>query len=340
MSGSIFLHGYLAEFAKYNNARTAIEACFTGLPHAPARLVNLLITKANPETGIVENITYSDLATLLTVDSSPGRKDSGTPQKQTIRSYLRTIESQCGADFKIISDGQMLKIQFPTLSAIYASYFDYTELYTDQNTVSYTVTPLINIDENAIFGAELNTEEYTQPYTDEYTAKPVDTFNACAKIKPNKIKPNNNTVSDEFVNFKKPIGDDFFPSQFVFDKALELGLPKVTDVAELNKFILFNKASGSQWNSWDYVYLMWLQRDAERERAAIIKEQQLNNKPVYLGGKGHESSKRQTITQRVISAWSDEQIEFCQQTRRFKPRAATAAAPVKYLDFDTLDATY
>ena len=265
---------------QYNAARKAIEACFHGLPHAPAKLVNSLISRANSETGIVENITYSVLASLLTIDAAPGRKDSGTPQKQTIRSYLRTIEAQCGDYFQIISDSQTLKLKFPTLPAIYASHFESMEVYTDQNTVPYIATPLVNTEENTGIAEELNTEEYTEPYTDEYTPESFDAINVhehtCAKIKPN-FKPNNNNktlVGELSSGFKTTIADDFRPSQRLVDKALSLGLSKVRDESEINKFILYNQSSGSRWANFDYVYLTWLQRDAEREQAMKALEQQ------------------------------------------------------------------
>lgn len=247
---------------QYNEARTEIEACFNGLPHAPARLVNLLITKASPETGFVENITYSDLAILLNVDSSPGRKDSGTPQKQTIRSYLRTIESQCGVYFKVISDGQMLKIHFLTLPEIYAAHFDYIEPYTDLNMVLYTVTPLINTDQNASNDDEVNIEEYTDLYTPDAEQE----INVHAENK--QTKTNQNTQTDRVVESfsqseKHLIADDFYPSDAIIHHALNKGLTKATDLSEIKKFILYNQAISSVRVDHNPLFLRWLERDAE-----------------------------------------------------------------------------
>jgi len=52
----------------------------------------------------------------------------------------------------------------------------------------------------------------------------------------------------------------------------------VTDSSELNKFIIFNKSLGSIWANWDFVYLNWLIRDEEREKAAkkIVEQKQPN----------------------------------------------------------------
>ena len=251
---------------KFNEARGEIASSFIGLPHAHQSLINSLLTRANPTTGVVENVTYGDLANILTVEAAPGRKDSGTPQKQTIRSYLRTIESQCGADFKMISDGQTLKIQFPTLPAIYASHFDYKELYTDQNTVSYTATTLINIDENAIHHREVNRKEYTEPYTDEYTPESVGGIftpaYACAKIKPNfKTQKQTNTRCDSFSQLKQPICRDFRPTQETIDLALSKGFVKVTSDIEIKRFVMYNLASGTLWADYNPVFLTWLERD-------------------------------------------------------------------------------
>ena len=355
MSSSAFLDSSLADIAKYNRARNELESFFVGLPHAHTTLIKSLITKANPETGIVENISYKDLTFLLMVDAAPGRKDSGTPQKQTIRSYLRTIEAQSRSQFHVISDSQTLKIQFPKLPSIYAKYFEITEVHTDLNAVSYTPTSLINTEKNISSEVKLNIEEYIEPYTQEYTLKSEDVFNAHeythAKIKQNPTKPNNNKnfVSDDFADCKKPIADDFYPSQSVIDKALELGLPKVKDLAELNKFILFNKASGSRWANYDYVYLKWLQRDAERERAKTMAQKSNVNsqfkKISTSTGSTHycvqSNASKCRVKQRVIDAWSEDGLDYCEHTNRFYARGTTpdyfaASDELKYIDIDSL----
>ena len=238
---------------QYNKMRVEFESYFKDIPLVPRLLAYALITRANLTAGTVENITYRDLAVLLTVSQASGRKDAGTPQKQTIRSYLRTIETQCGDHFKIISDGQSLKFHFPTLPAIYASHFKCEGVYTPLSMGQYTPQTLINNDQNASNDDEVGTEEYTEEYTDLYTPDGEQALNvcehACAKIKPNKLNNNNSKqILDELPgDIKKPIPDDFNPSQAMIDNALRLGLPKVTDPSELKKFIIFNKSLGSTW---------------------------------------------------------------------------------------------
>ncbi len=321
---------------QYNAARTEIESCFKGLPSAPSHLVGLLSTRANPITGIVENVTYRDLAILLTIFSAPGRKNSGIPNKQAIRSFLRTIETQCGEHFKIISDDQSLKIKFLTMPTIYACHFEREELNTPMIIGQYTREILINTDQNASNDDELSIEEYT----DLYPPEGEQAINACkhayAKIKPN-FKPNNNKkqiVSELTGEIKNPIPDNFEPSQAMIDNALGLGLSKVSDPSELNKFIIFNKSTGSRWANWDYVYLNWLIRDVEREEAKKTAEQK-QPKSAYSRRDSNEHNPRQTPTERVIAAFSEgNHLEFCQNTRRFKRREAPAhnPAPVRYLD--------
>jgi len=234
-------------------------------------MIGWLITRSNPTTGIVENITYNDLASLLTVDAAPGRKDSGTPQKQTIRSYLRTIESKCGDHFKVISVGQSLQIQFPTLPQIYAKHFGIQEVYTGHNDGLYTASPRINTDENVENETEENTQQYTHPYTEEYTPA----INACVqtpeKIKQTKTNKQTDCVSELSIGSKKPITDDFYPSDALIDFALTRGLEKVTDLAEINKFIAYNQTISSLRVNFNPLFLRWLERDAEHT-AKINKE--------------------------------------------------------------------
>ena len=337
MLESTYKYISMLECVKYNNnARREVEYCFRGLSPAPGYLAILLSTRANPITGTVENITYRELALLLTVDAASGRKDSGVPQKHTIRSYLRTIETQCSEHFKIISDGQSLKIQFLTLPAIYASHFNCEEVYTPVSTNQSTHETLINTGLNASNNTEINTEEYT----DLYTPEGAQVINAHA-IKPNQIKPNNNNpVSDESADVKKPISGDFYPSQFVIDKALSLGFSRVTDAEELSKFILFNRASGSLWRNYDYVYLMWIEAAAAREQAEKAKEQQPKTQPAYSRSDLNDKrNARQTPTERVIAVCSEgSDLEFCQQTRRFTQRGAPEQkpVPVRYMDIHSL----
>lgn len=73
--------------ACYNKARLEIESAFNGLPHVHTTLIKSLITRADPETGIVENLSYREIAEFLAIYHAPGRRGAGIPKKETIRSY-------------------------------------------------------------------------------------------------------------------------------------------------------------------------------------------------------------------------------------------------------------
>ena len=124
--------------AQYNQARKEIESRFLGLPHAHISMIGYLINRADPETGIVSDISYRDLASMLSIDPAPGRRGAGTPHKQAIRSYLITIAEQCSKDFKILSQGQRLQVQFLTLPEIYSAHFDQNKVYTDDHALPCT----------------------------------------------------------------------------------------------------------------------------------------------------------------------------------------------------------
>lgn len=261
------MRGFVVNTIKqYNNARIEIESRFIGLRHAHTVMIGWLITRANPETGLVENITYADLTALLTVDTASGKKDSDAPQKQTIRSYLRTIEAKCGDDFKIVSDGQNLKITFLSLPEIYASNFESSNSYTDQYTVPYTPTPLINIEEKALF----DRSSYTEEYTDSYTPEPVDAINtaayAGAKIKIKNItNKQTNTGGESFADLKQPIDRDFYPNPETIELALAKGFVKVTSELEIKRFITYNLACSTRWADFNPIFINWLERDHNRD---------------------------------------------------------------------------
>ena len=275
------------------------------------------------------------------VDSSRGRAKEDI-NGDTLRNAFRSIKKAKSDYFHFTSINQQIVIDMPFLRELHQSIYNETAevaavVATDvaavttlsQHGESVDLDPILAVDVAGVLAA----------------ASFDSVINVHAKIKSNPTKPNNNKqVSDEFSDLKKPIGDDFFPSQFVIDKALNLGFSKVTDAAELNKFILFNKATGSEWKHFDYVYLTWLQRDAERELA--MKEKEKQQQPTFkrqsntttAGRSNHgtcNNNEKSRVTQRVIAAHSDE-LEFCQHTNRFNPRTTTNTAPIKYLSFDTL----
>ncbi len=242
---------------KYNKARIELELQFQGLPYPHATLIKSLISLVNPMTGIIESITYNDIANLLVINTAPGRRNVGVPQKQTIRSYFRTIEQCCTKSFQIISEGQSLKIKFPTLPKIYSSYFDVenTDLYTDESTDLYTSKNLDINAQNPVLESQLNTDEYTEVYTEPYIGtEPVKNNNIF-----NINKKQQHTTHAGF-----SISDDFYPSEKTIASALAKGFSSATCPTQIKNFIDYNKARGSAWADYNPIFLKWLEQDLKR----------------------------------------------------------------------------
>lgn len=251
---------------KFNLMRMRFESCFSGLPHTQAIIINLLISKADPETGIASGIIYSELVSILFVAPSSGRFKSKTPTKQTIRSYLRTIEHSFSEYFQVISEGQNLKIWFPTLPGVYASYFDVenTDLYTDKSTHLNTVKTISNTESNDAFLVDKNTEEYTDLYTDSYTPECPVKNNNIFNIK-NKQQTTETT--------KLSICDDFYPNAKTIELAQSRGLFSVTDKAQIRKFINYNQAKDTKWADYNPVFLNWLEQDSKHTQRAVQQKE-------------------------------------------------------------------
>ncbi|HGU7253645.1 Vir protein [Legionella pneumophila] len=258
-------------FEPYKQARINIENRFKGLLHAHTSLIKSLITLANPLTGIVSDITYRDIADLLTISKAPGRTQSGTPQKETIRSYLRSIEKQCPEDFKIISEGQKLQFQFPKLPEIYAGFLENLEVYTERRDEQYISNPIEKSKKNDELKSQENTKEYTDLYTDQCTeesaVKNINIFNITNSNKQTE------TASNDFCRIKKPIGDDFYPNTKTIEMAFSMGLTKVTDKEEIQAFIKHNKKQNTLWADFNPVFINWLERDAQYMKKQLQKAQ-------------------------------------------------------------------
>lgn len=67
---------------RYNKYIIEVEKAFIGQPYASLLIIKSLITLADTSNGIVNNISYNELAKLLTINPAPGRKNSGTPQNK------------------------------------------------------------------------------------------------------------------------------------------------------------------------------------------------------------------------------------------------------------------
>lgn len=255
---------------QYNKARRDIESFFSGLNHVHTTLIKSLIGLADPYTGIVENITYRDLAAILTVDPAPGRKDTGTPEKHLIRSYLRTVEKQCGDHFSVSCEQQQLKIKFLNMPTIYAQYFsEITEVCTSETFIN---TGLYND-----FSGVVNTEEYTEVCTDLST--PEDAVKNIFIYKNNNKQTNLNPNKQ---THKKNISPDFYPDEPTIAEALGKGMTKVLDLAEIQAFINHNRKHGSQWADFNPVFIKWLERDViltqKKEEQASQKQNITNTK--------------------------------------------------------------
>ncbi|CZI15476.1 Vir protein [Legionella pneumophila] len=247
----------------YNKYIREIEKAFMGLPYASSIIVKSLVTLADSSTGIVNDITYNELAKLLTVNPAPGRRNSGTPTKQSIRNYIKSIEKECGEYFKVVSEGQSLKFLFPQLPKIYSEIFGNTEV----NTVTNSVSTQENIGKNKVFDIGINTEFNIEDNTHNPSVKNINIFNITNSNKQTQ------TTSNDFSRSKKPIGDDFYPNTKTIEMAFSMGLTKVTDKEEIQAFIKHNKKQNTLWADFNPVFINWLERDAQYIQKQLQKAQ-------------------------------------------------------------------
>ncbi|MBA3284990.1 MAG: hypothetical protein H0U27_08020 [Nitrosopumilus sp.] len=226
----------MEDIKKYNRAREAIEHSFIGLPHASCRLIQLLITKANPSNGIVENLSYRDLAILMTVDHAPGRKGAGIPKIDTIRSYLRTISKNCPDDFRLISKGHKLKCQFINMPEIYAYFCEQKEVSRDERVIAKPFESQIELSPISDADLFLGTFETEKESIGTQGEKPVKKF----------IIINNKQTTTTQTELKRPallpIADDFKPSQETLAIAISRGYRNAHNSRMIDDFIDKNKA--------------------------------------------------------------------------------------------------
>lgn len=278
----------------YNKYINEIEKAFIGLPHASLLIVKSLITLADSSTGLVKNITYAELAKLLTVTPVPGRKNSGTPTKQTIRNYIKSIENACKNYFEIKTEGQELQFLFPELPKIFNKFFNTK----GGNTEDVSDKTLENTEENSFFEDEDNIELNIEVNTPIPSVK---------NIIFNNINNNNNN--------KHGISSNFTPNAETILRAKILGYSNVEDPTEIQSFIEYNTACGAQWADFNPIYLRWLAKSQER--------QQQKNQMKNTGSFNHENQHRNkpktnpsSVRERVIQAYANE-FNFCEETRRF-----------------------
>ena len=322
----------------------AYKENLNGLPSF-CRLVMLEVFECcDYETGSISITSLDKLAREnFYVEPARGRQKEEI-NGDTLRNALRTIKKAKSEYFQFTTVNQKIVIKMPFLRDLFQSFFNETQeaasiLAADvaavttltQSSESPVFDPIVTADVAEVLAAASSSDSNNAP------------THACVKTNPTKPN-NNNSVLDE-VDSKQPIADDFYPSQFIIEKAMGMGLSKVIEPAEIEKFIAFNKATGSLWKNYDYVFLTWLQRDAEREQAKALAEQQV--KPKYSFNTNHtghlnhgqsRNNEKSTASQRVIDAYRKDGLEFCARTNRFTERANTSthAVPIQYIDIDSL----
>ncbi len=244
---------------RYHQARQEVESLFAGLPYIHNTLISLLLSKANPSTGIVENINYQELCALLAVKPAPGRKESGIPSKSTLRSVLRTIESTFGQYFKIVSEGQQLILQFIALPRIYLKHDLIREENPDQNSELKSCKPQTE----SASSPDLKCEKIDDQCTDQFGQDTQDAVCVKNNINLNKQKTNI-TNTNSWV--KQEISEHFYPSEDTIQKAQEQGLVKVTDPAEIQKFIAYNQKHQNRWEDFNDVFITWLEHGQKQAK--------------------------------------------------------------------------
>ncbi|MFJ1270098.1 hypothetical protein ACD661_16185 [Legionella lytica] len=279
---------------KFYFALEKIELPFKGLAHTSLLLIKKLITCADPMTGIVSGITYGDLAISLAINAGPGRRVSGTPTKQTIRNYIKSIERECNIYFKVVSEGQKLQFLFPYLPKIFNEFFASSEVNMDLNSHKTLKGSDVKEDFRVLPNIELNTPSST-----------------VKNIIFNNINNNNNN--------KQSISNNFTPNSETISRAKALGYSNVEDSAEIQNFISYNKACGAQWADFNPIYLRWLAKSQERQQ----QTPQMKNTWSF----NHENQQRNktktntsSVRERVIQAYANE-FTFCEETRRFDSKA-------------------
>ena len=246
---------------RYNKYICEIERVFIGQPYASILIIKSLIILADSSTGIVNNISYNELASLLTINPAPVRKNSGTPTKQTIRNYIKSIERECGEYFKVISEGQKLQFYFPELPKIFNKIFENQEVNTDFN-ISTTHK---NIDGNVVFDDEANIELNTEVNT------PTPNVEKLFININNKTNNNNLGEAVESKNLKQPISPTFYPSEKTIARAIASGYSFATDAHVIQEFIDKNIAWGSEFADFNPVYLSFLAKHEhfQQQRPAL-----------------------------------------------------------------------
>jgi len=276
-------------FDIYNKIRLEIESRFAGLPHSHGTLVKSLLSKSDFNTGIVANISYRELSALLAVDHVPGRKNAGIPQKETIRSYLRTIALRFPDEFVILSQGQKLICQFLNLPKICEHFFNQNVSYTLESSKQTVAKPLENIDQNQGVIDLICDNAATELPIDAEISKLTAYIN---------INNNNNNA-----RVKQPINQNFKPSPAIITKALSLGYTQAENPSEIEAFVAYNQAAGSRWADFNPIYLLWLAKSHEKQLKKSLQEH--SGRAVNVRNK-YQTTTQPTPRERVLAAYASE----------------------------------
>ena len=242
-------------------------------------------------TGSISINSLDNLAIeRFTVDSVSGRQKENITGSN-IRNAFRTIKKAKPDHFIFTNVNQRIVIEMPFMRELYEAFHGKTpEVAAVLATDVATQETLNQTGEKACFDVLLTTDVAG----DLAAASSNAAINVRVKeTKTNKQKQTN--LTDEFVsNFKHGISDDFTPSQSLINTALARGLEKVTDFAEIKKFVLYNQAKCTKWVDYEPIFLAWLERDAEHERAALSRAEQIKNQQKKPIGAPYECHLHQT----------------------------------------------
>lgn len=299
------------QIKSFLQVRKKIEREFYGLPHFHFCIVCTLLTHVDIDTGSVEGLSYKDLSSILEVRFATGRKNTGSPTKQSLRNAITTIERVCGDHFEVITEGQNLKFQFPQLPKMLKDALENTEVNTEdfQEKIIYHTE---NKEKKSTWHDELNTDFNKEVNTPKSPVKNIFILN-----KNNKQQQTTTAMKAKHDLAKKPISEKFYPSSDTLARAMALGYTTADDPIEIHNFILFNQSIGSNWADFNPIYLRWLEEGKNRIRQKQLRQTRSSD-DATSSSKAHKNS----VIERVRKAWINEGLEFCQITNRlYEPQS-------------------
>jgi len=192
------------------------------------------------------------------VERASGRKREEV-NENTLRNTIRTIKKFRGDDFKFRVVNQRIEIDMPWMREL--SLASKKDAGGQSEKATSSTTP-DNIESEHLLNASDNRAKNKEDATSDSPNN---------NIFINKYINNNNNLKGGVALEKKPIAEDFTPSEALIAKAKAKGYEHADCEKEIQKFILHNQACGSRFADFEPVYLLWLQRGQER---SLAKEQQ------------------------------------------------------------------